>query len=39
MSDGFETLGKGDCGLTDVYNTDMCLVTEKNHDNFRKACV
>jgi hypothetical protein len=30
---------KGDCGLTDVYNTDMCLDTEENYDYFRKACV
>lgn len=39
VSDGFETFVKSDCGLTDVYNTDICLDTEENSDNFRKACV
>lgn len=39
VSDGFEKFGKSDCGLTDVYNTDICLETEENYDNFRKACV
>jgi hypothetical protein len=39
VSDGFETFGKNDCGLTDVYNTDKCSDTEENNDNFRKACV
>jgi hypothetical protein len=39
VSDGFETFGKSDCGLTVVYNTDICLDTEENHDNFREACV